>query len=131
MGISTNIQSAIYTRLNDQLSESVYDYVPSNQAVPYVVVGDTTVVEFDTDNTLGFDITTTIHSFSGGPSSRGRKAVKDIMGNVYNALHRAEITVTNYQFIGCDFENENSIVEADGITHHGVQRFRIKVTENE
>jgi len=124
MSAELEIQKAIYSALDSALSINVYDNVPDNAAAPYVVIGDDTVAEFDTDGERGFEATVTIHTWS---TYRGRSQVKEIMSAVYNALHRADLTVQGYNLLGCDFEFSETFLESDGVTRHGVQRFRILI----
>jgi hypothetical protein len=126
MNAELEVQKAIYSVLDTALSIAVYDDVPDNAAAPYVVIGDDTFVEFDSDGATGFDATVTVHSWS---TYRGRSQVKDIMGAIYAALHRAEFTVTGYNLVGCDCEFSETFLESDGVTRHGVQRFRILIRE--
>lgn len=126
MSAELEIQKAVFTRLNNVLSIPVYDNVPDNAQAPYVVVGDDTLVEFDSDGASGFEATVTIHSWS---VYRGRTEVKNIMGLIYDALHRAELNVQGYNLLGCDCEFSETFLESDGVTRHGVQRFRILIRE--
>jgi len=120
------IQKAVFTRLNNALNVPVYDAVPDNAVAPYVVIGDDTLIEFDSDGVNGFEATVTIHTWS---IYRGRFEVKNLMGLIYNALHRAELNVQGYNLVGCDCEFSETFLESDGVTRHGVQRFRILIRE--
>ena len=126
-----NVQSAIYTRLTDQLSVPVYDAVPQavdagdNSAFPYVTIGDDSVSEFDTDTDNGFDIDATIHVWS---RYRGRREVKQIMRDIYNAMQLHNLSISNSNTVMCIFQTADSFMDADGITRHGIITFRI-VTE--
>jgi len=126
MSAEFEVQKAIFDILNTGLSVPVYDDVPDNALAPYVVIGDDTFIEFDSDDISGFEATITIHSWS---AYRGRKEVKELMGSIYNLLHRAEFTVTGYNLVGCDSEFSETFLESDGVTRHGVQRFRILIRE--
>lgn len=126
MSAEVEIQKAVFTRLNNALSVPVYDNVPDNAVAPYVVIGDDTLIEFDSDLGVGFEATITVHTWS---TYRGRLEVKQIMGLIYNALHRAEINVQGYNLLGCDSEFSETFLESDGVTRHGVQRFRIFIRE--
>jgi len=126
MSAELEVQKAIFSTLSAALSTTVYDNVPDNAVAPYVVIGDDTFVQMDTDLIVGFEATITIHSWS---KYRGRAEVKTIMGNIYDALHRAEFTVQGYNLLGCDCEYSETFLESDGVTRHGVQRFRILIRE--
>ncbi len=125
MSADLEIQKAIFARLSS-MSVPVYDDVPDNAPPPYVVIGDDTLLEFDSDGISGFEATTTIHTWS---TYRGRKEVKELQGEIYTLLHRAELAVVGYTFVSCDSEFSESILDADGVTRHGIQRFRILIRE--
>ena len=122
MSAELEVQKAVYSALDTALNIPVYDDVPDNAVAPYVVIGDDTFVEFDSDGESGFEATVTVHSWS---IYRGRAQVKTIMGSIYDALHRAELNVQGYNLLGCDCEYSETFLESDGVTRHGVQRFRI------
>ena len=134
MSAELRVQEAVYTRLAAVLDIPVYDHVPQpvdsgdNAKFPYVAIGDDTTIAWDTDTSDGFEITITIHSWS---RSRGRLEVKTIMGEVWDALHRYALPVAGYRTIFVYGEFSETFVEADGITRHGVQRFRIVIDAGE
>lgn len=132
MSAESAIQTAVYTTLSTALSVSVYSNgaAPDNTTARYVVIGDDTHIEWDTDGDTGFESTVTIHSWDNDSASRGLLAIKVLMGQVYSALHRAELTIAGYNFTGCEFEFSETFVESDGVTRHGVQRFRILVEKS-
>lgn len=134
------IQSAIYTRLSGftaltallaRSGAAIYDYVPQELAdttseFPYLVIGDIEAGEFDADDRLGHDTTVTIHVFS---RYLGKKECADIMAQVYEALHRYALPVTGFSLVDCHWDGLSDIMmDPDGQTRHGVQRFRVIVT---
>jgi hypothetical protein len=127
MSVEVEIQKAIFTRLTNGLTVLVFDDVPDNQPKPYVVVGDDTVIEWDTDNNTGFESTITLHVWSDQP---GRGEVKTIQGEIYDLLHRAEFSVIGYNLINCAFEFGDTVLDVNGVTRHGVQRFRLILTKS-
>ena len=117
------IQAAIYAKVS-AIGWPTYDHVPQESSFPYVVIGDDTSVPWDTDDSIGSETTCTVHIWS---RSRGRKEVKEIMRTVYEALHRAEFAVIGGQLVECVAEFAESFVDPDGLTRHGVIRFRLIV----
>lgn len=124
-----------FTALTDLLADGVsgvYGHVPQqatsgSAGFPYVAIGDTTSVAFDTDTTTGYDVTVTIHGFN-----RGRSPLDafGIMGQVYSALHRHNLSVSGYNLIDCLWDDTAELLqEPDGFTYHTVQRFRITINE--
>jgi len=122
-----NLQAAVFAKLSNDLNVPVYDAVPQPEdggdiaEFPYVTIGEDTFTPFDTDNSIGYDATLTIHTWS---RQRGRKETKEIQQEIYNALHRQTLTVAGFHFINLAFEFADTFVDSDGLTRHGVQRFR-------
>jgi hypothetical protein len=132
-GIYTRL--AAYTALTTALgSAKIYDHVPQGTAAPYVVIGEDTMVDSDTKTSNGWDCTVTIHCWD--YQKAGRKSVKTLMGHIYDALHKAEtsITVTGFTLVMmvCDFQQsfqETAVEGAGDHYYHGVQRFRVLITD--
>tara|TARA_R100000734_G_C3291741_1_gene83487 strand:+ start:418 stop:828 length:411 start_codon:yes stop_codon:yes gene_type:complete len=129
------LQQAIFTALdnatiNDVSGNSitgVFDDVPENTAYPYIVIGEETATNIDTKDKDAHEHTLTIHVWS---QYRGRKEIKNIMSSVYTTLHNASITVSGASLVNIRHEFENTLTEADGITRHGVMRFRAVVFDS-
>ena len=120
------IQKAIYGVLDSTLSVPVYDHVPQDTKYPYVVVGDDTSVPWDTDDSTGTEATVTIHAWS---QYRGRAEVKALLEQIYGALHRQDIAIEDVHVIESVAEFQQTIVESDGLTRHGIIRFRVTVDD--
>lgn len=117
------IQAAIYDKVA-AIGWTTYDHVPQETAFPYVVIGDDTSIPWDTDDSIGSETTCTIHVWS---RHRGRKEVKQIMRTIYEALHRQELSIIGGALVECQAELEESFMDPDGLTRHGVIRFRLTV----
>ena len=146
------LQAAIYSRLtndaalNNLLSRqvrpdgskgdgpAVYGHVPdavdvgdkNSENFPYVVIGEDTNIDFDTDTSLGSESTVTIHQWS---RFRGRSEVKKIQKAIYDALNRAELTISGRHLVDSIWEFAETTLERDGKTYHGVMRFRVTTEE--
>ena len=108
------------------LGASVWDDVPENYAgFPYITIGEAAFAEWDTDTSTGCIGTATIHTWS---RKNGRKETKQIQGAIYDALHRAELAVTGFDCVSCDFIGSESFLDEDGKTRHGVQQFKFLIT---
>ena len=105
---------------------NIYDFVPENTAFPYVKIGDQTMVDDGTKTKKGTDFTLMIHTFS---RYRGSKEIKEIMSLVYDVLHESSLSVSG-AMNNMTFEFSDIIKENDGLTTHGVQRFRVFVLTN-
>ena len=125
------VQTAVYDALNGNSSltssvSGIYDFVPESTSFPYVKVGDQTMVEDGTKDKKGSDFTLMVHTFS---RYRGSKEIKEIMSLVYDILHESSLTVSG-AMNNMRFEFSDIIKESDGLTTHGVQRFRTFVLTN-
>lgn len=132
MSFETAAQQIVFTALNGQISATVYDDVPilpNGQPLanfPYVVIGNDTFRAWDTDDTLGADITLTLHVWS---RAGGFKQTKAIIGEIYAILHRAQITASGYSVTDCLCEFSDTMTDPDGETRHGVVRYRLTMQE--
>lgn len=128
-----NLQVALVDRLlADEAVKSfvdarVYDDVPQNTAFPYVVVGDDTSIDWSQDCSLGAESTITIHVWS---RYSGRKEAKQIMTAIYETLNRKELTISGAQNVICHFDYEDTFLDPDGATRHGVIRLRLLITHS-
>ncbi len=135
------LQTAIFNRLSNYTAlttyigaNKIYDHVPENIEAPYVVIGEDESDEAGAKTYNGWERVVTIHCWDF--ESEGRKGVKTIMGHIYDALHRSEssITVTGFNLVYFEQRYSTSFRE-DGIEgegdhyYHGVQRFRVLLTE--
>lgn len=121
-----NLQKAMYTTINnsDTISAEVYDDVPENAEYPYIVIGDDTTSDNGTKDLGGMTATVTMHIWS---QYRGRKEVKQIMERLHVLLHNQDISVEGADLINCRQEFTSTVLDADGITRHGIMRFRVVV----
>ncbi len=129
---SLEVQKAIYGQLvaDGELASlkcAVYDWVPTNATLPYLRVGEDDIAD---ESTFGVDRASqdvTLHGFSTYP---GRKEIKSILARTYELLHKSKLQLEGTSmWAGCVLVFEATIEEEDGVTYHGVQRFRIVTTE--
>ncbi len=130
---ANEMQTAIYTALQAEtaltslVSTRIYDNVPQETVYPYVELGEATYQDMGSQTFLGMDGTLTIHSWS---QYAGRKQVMQIMEAIYDRLHQGSLTMTGHSLVICRFEFAEIVKDPDGITHHGVQRFRVITRRN-
>lgn len=133
MSASWPLQQAIFGALTNDAGVTalvggrVYDSVPQDASFPYLTVGDSTVIPFDTKDEPGQEHRVVMHAWS---RYAGRKEAKQILAAVYDRLNRATLTVSGYGVVLILFEFEETFLDEDGRTYHGVIRFRI-ITMNE
>ena len=69
----------------------------------------------------GNEITINIHVWS---QYKGSKETKQIMDKIHDLLHNSNLNVTGHNLINLRFEFSDIMRDPDGITRHGVMRFR-------
>ena len=127
-GIFSKLNSATLTDVSGtSITSRVFDDVPEGTAYPYLVIGEETATNIDTKDKEAHEHTLTFHVWS---QYRGRKEIKNIMSQIYTALHNSDITVSGATLVNIRHEFENTLLESDGITRHGVMRFRAVVFDN-
>ena len=130
------IQKAVYTKLTADaalmaLVEGVFDWVQEGQAFPYITIGEGSSVERDnkTHNAVRADLMVHVWSNSGPTGIRGRDEARQISQAVYDALHWQPLTIENYDQLFTRWTFGETILDVDGVTYHGVQRFEILAHE--
>lgn len=149
MSAQTAIASAIYALLRADAAlvallasdpaagspaePAVYDHVPQSitpedaTKFPYVVLGDGTAQEFDTDDVNGQETTITLHVWD---RYRGRKRVMQVLDAIYTALHDVTLTVSGQHAVFCLWEFSQVLQEDGPTSQHAVTRFRIVTQES-
>jgi hypothetical protein len=120
------LQSSIYSALNvsaitSTLACGVYDEVVEGNSYPFITLGEEIVIDYSTKNIIGAETTINIHIWS---RYKGSKETKQIMDKVHDLLHDVNLTVTGVNLINLRFEFSDIMRDPDGITRHGVMRFR-------
>lgn len=131
---SWELQKAIFSTMDAAtitgeggVSVSVYDDVPEGRSYPYIVIGEETSRNISAKDRDAHEHTLTIHVWS---QYRGRKEIKQIMEQIYTALHDSAITVSGASLVNIKQEFEQTLLEGDGITRHGIIRFRAVVFDS-
>ena len=126
------LQQALYGRLSGDatlagLVSGVFDHVPDETAFPYVTVGEDAATDWSTKTFDGQRHALTVHVWS---RARGRTEAKTIMARLYALLHGATFAMAGHELIllRCDFSETRR--EPDGLTQHGVMRFRALTHSN-
>lgn len=132
------LQQAIYGILTGdaQLMSKVvgvFDFVPDNNNFPYISIGEFTTNPFETMDRYGQEVTSTIHVWSQriGPNAyQGMMQAENIMEDVQRLLARSYIEIDLWGTVGCWGDYSQTLVESDGITRHGILRYRLLLLQN-
>ena len=131
---SWELQKAVYTALtgasitdyNGDAITGVFDDVPENTTYPYIRIGEETATDSSAKDKDIFEHTLTIHIWS---QYRGNRDIKEIMKQVHDTLHDSSLSVTGASMVNMRQEFQTTLLEGDGITRHGVMRFRAVVSD--
>ena len=121
------LQSAIYSSLSNDntltqvLGAGVFDEVTEGATYPFVALGEETAVDYSTKDLVGGETTINIHIWS---QYKGSKETKNIMDKIHDLLHDSNLTVSGFNLINLRFEYSDIMRDPDGVTRHGVMRFR-------
>jgi len=99
----------------------IFDHVPPESVFPYLVIGEATSGPFDVKTHEGMEQTLTLHAWS---RYRGLREIKDIMTAVTKALDQQALSLVGHTLVLLRFEFATTFLDSDGLTRHGVQRFR-------
>ena len=118
------IYTAIFNKLNTDLTQPVLGHVPENyDTFPYVKLHPLELNENDTDTETGFVATVQVSTYS---RYRGSKEAGEIQQAIYNLLHRVTMADTaSYGFSTIQQSYSNILLDSDGLTRIGVQRFTV------
>jgi len=124
-------QEALYAKLNvsslTNLVTGIFDSVPEDATLPVVIIGSQTTTD---DGTKDLDGRSYIFNVDIYSDYRGMKETKTIEKQVYSLLHEQSISVSGASLVNCRCEFTTDIAEDDGVTRHGVMRFRAFIMDN-
>jgi len=126
---AVDLQNAIYDAVSAAVAPlPVYDNPTqvadpdNNDAFPFVTVGDATLSEWGDDCKAGFDAQVIIHTWSRAHHTLETKAVQ---GDIYTGLHRVDLMVGGTPVVLCEEQSRDALRDPDGVTVHGVSRYRV------
>jgi len=121
------LQKSIYSALTSNATlmgkvTGVFDFIPDNQAYPFVQIGEIDFNPFDTHTENGFSGTLQINVWD-RPGSRGRAPIHDLNNDIYDTLHLAEPVIAGFSTLSFRFDFSQILVDQDAVTYHGINRF--------
>lgn len=122
------VQQAVYSALSANAplnallgGARIYDDVPHAAAYPYVTMGQTSSSDYGTGSNDGEEHILTLHIWS---SFGGRSEAQLIMGAIRDVLHTAHLALSGHALVNLRQQFSDVRREADGITIHGLVRYR-------
>lgn len=123
------LQKAVHALISPVVAPAlVHDAVPQEPAYPYLNIGELYGGDWDTDDSLGREVFFHIHTWS---RYDGMKELHEKMDVVKRTLHNQQFTVPGEIMVLCLLDYMNTTIDPDGLTRHGIQRFRVLLEEAE
>lgn len=119
------LQKAIFGRLA-VLSCPVHDAVPQNASFPYVTIGEDTAIDWGSKTSNGQEVTVTLHVWS---RYNGYAEAKLIGGEVIELITVVPLIMAGFTADPARLDLQEFIIDSDGITRHGIIRFRLFISE--
>ena len=64
-----------------------------------------------------------------GSQKEGTKEIRGLMDKCHSALHNVDLVLANGQSVLCQFVRHDVVIDSDGMTRHGIMRFKLLVSE--
>jgi hypothetical protein len=107
------------------VGDRIYDAAPRDAAFPYLAFGPARLADWSTGSEAGSEHRFLVHAWSRKRGKRETFAIAEAVGAV---LHDQSLELDGHALVNLRLETTDVIRDPDGITWHGVLRFRA-VTE--
>jgi hypothetical protein len=117
------VQKAIYEALTPALAPvPVLDLAGPDQLYPYVTIGEFTGEQNDPLIEHGTNLEVNVHTWSRYP---GMAETQRLMETAQSALDRQRFAIEGAQWVDTIWIFAQTLRDPDGVTRHGVLRFRV------
>ena len=110
------------TGLTGIISESLSNADP----FPKIWIEDGGADDWSNKDDNGLEAFVNLHV---GSQKEGTKEIRGLMDKCHGALHNVDLVLANGQSVLCQFVRHDVVIDSDGITRHGIMRFKLLVSE--
>jgi hypothetical protein len=109
--VTWELQCAMYdklvanTKFMELISNRLYDNVPTNQDYPYVKIGHTTCIPFNTHCKKGYELTKSFTIYT-KPYGLGFYPAMVILRQMNKNLHKKKLAMDSYDMVICKLDNK-------------------------
>lgn len=133
------LQQAVYDRLGSDATlqgwlgdpARVFDHVPAEAALPYVVIDAIVAMPFDSKTTQGMSHALSLHVWDGdggaAPGYRGAGRLRQIMARIVVLLDRADLPLAGHTLVLIVFEGSRTLTDSSGLRREGTLDFRVLI----
>jgi hypothetical protein len=119
----SEVQAAIYTAIAPVVAPvKVLDHAGPNELFPYITLGEFIASSSDPLTAEAVDLDMTIHVWSRQP---GMQECENLMAQIKDALQYRDLPAANFEWVTTVWQYAQTMRDADGVTRHGVLRFRV------
>jgi hypothetical protein len=108
-------------------TSNVYDRVPDQAPFPYVTISDAQVLPDESDNTCDQTLREVLADIHVWARAADAEVQCKLIGDLLDTLLAVPLSLEQWHCHSGSFENANYFWDADGVTGHGVIRFRYLV----
>ncbi len=128
MSLFNDYIKAVWAKLNATtgLVGLVHEILENDQAFPKIWIEDGGADDWSNKDDAGLEANVTLHI---GSRYDGTKEIRSLMDKCHAALHNASLTLSAGQSVLCQFDRHDMVIDSDGVTRHGVMRFRLLISE--
>lgn len=126
------VQQALYAKLSGDsvlmdLVTGVYDAVPQQATVPYIVIGDGSAEEMPQVQAMISECAMALHVWTGGG---GRKTALSILNRLHALLHHGNLSFTGFTLLALRCTRAETQVDADNDRIYGVLELSLTVRDD-
>ena len=128
MSLFNDYFKAVYVALNTTtgltgiISESLSNVDP----FPKIWLEDGGADDWSNKDDNGLEAFVNLHV---GSQKEGTKEIRGLMDKCHGALHNVDLVLANGQSVLCQFVRHDVVIDSDGVTRHGIMRFKLLVSE--
>lgn len=125
------VASSLFNALAQTPTVRVFEQVPlpspsidPDTQFPYITIGHDRWQDWGSAVSDGISVDLAIHTWT---RRGGAKDAKTYQDEVQRILHHCNLTMNNQRMVLCRLDTAELDIEPDGVTHHGIQRFRVLI----
>lgn len=128
MSLFNDYFKAVYVALDatSGLTGIISESLSNADPFPKIWIEDGGADDWSNKDDNGLEAFVNLHV---GSQKEGTKEIRGLMDKCHGALHNVDLVLANGQSVLCQFLRHDVVIDSDGITRHGIMRFKLLVSE--
>lgn len=128
MSLFNDYFKAVYVALDatSGLTGIISESLSNADPFPKIWIEDGGADDWSNKDDNGLEAFVNLHV---GSQKEGTKEIRGLMDKCHSALHNVDLVLANGQSVLCQFLRHDVVIDSDGITRHGIMRFKLLVSE--